>query len=169
MERRLLLISRDLLLHARLQANPFSLDVASPESALGDEALELGWRVGAAAEDAQRAPHHEAVQQAKLGLPCQAAFKNFPEPVSALNEMYRVLSDGGTAVIEDMSRDASGADIDTEITIVTGLPVLWGSAREQQPPQIVRLQPAGSAPSALAVSSPCSHRCHAARTASMSS
>lgn len=46
---------------------------------------------------------------------CQAAFKNFAQPVSALNEMHRVLRGGGTAVIQDMSRDASGADIDTEV------------------------------------------------------
>jgi len=46
---------------------------------------------------------------------CQAAFKNFAQPVGALNEMHRVLRDGGTAVIQDMSRDASGADIDAEI------------------------------------------------------
>ena len=46
---------------------------------------------------------------------CQAAFKNFTQPVSALNEMHRVLRSGGTAVIQDMSRDASGADIDQEV------------------------------------------------------
>ena len=47
---------------------------------------------------------------------CQAAFKNFAQPVGALNEMHRVLREGGTAVIQDMSRDASGADIDKEVT-----------------------------------------------------
>lgn len=46
---------------------------------------------------------------------CQAAFKNFARPVDALNEMHRVLRTGGTAVIQDMSRDASGADIDHEV------------------------------------------------------
>jgi ubiquinone/menaquinone biosynthesis C-methylase UbiE len=46
---------------------------------------------------------------------CQAAFKNFARPVSALDEMHRVLRDGGTAVIQDMSRDSSGADIDQEV------------------------------------------------------
>jgi ubiquinone/menaquinone biosynthesis C-methylase UbiE len=46
---------------------------------------------------------------------CQAAFKNFVHPVSALSEMYRVLRDGGTAVIQDMSSDASHADIDREV------------------------------------------------------
>jgi ubiquinone/menaquinone biosynthesis C-methylase UbiE len=46
---------------------------------------------------------------------CQAAFKNFTQPVTALNEMHRVLRTGGTAVIQDMSRDASHADIETEV------------------------------------------------------
>jgi ubiquinone/menaquinone biosynthesis C-methylase UbiE len=46
---------------------------------------------------------------------CQAAFKNFVLPGSALGEMHRVLRTGGTAVIQDMSRDASGADLDQEV------------------------------------------------------
>ena len=46
---------------------------------------------------------------------CQAAFKNFTLPISALSEMHRVLRRGGTAVIQDMSRDATHADIDREV------------------------------------------------------
>lgn len=46
---------------------------------------------------------------------CQAAFKNFSRPVQAINEMYRVLGDGGMAVIQDMSGDASGAAINQEV------------------------------------------------------
>jgi ubiquinone/menaquinone biosynthesis C-methylase UbiE len=38
---------------------------------------------------------------------CRAAFKNFSEPVEALEEMYRVLKPGGQAVIHDLRRDAS--------------------------------------------------------------
>src|SRR5438094_1501459 len=46
---------------------------------------------------------------------CQAAFKNFTLPRTALAEMHRVLRAGGTAVIQDMSRDATHADIDREV------------------------------------------------------
>jgi ubiquinone/menaquinone biosynthesis C-methylase UbiE len=46
---------------------------------------------------------------------CQAAFKNFMHPASALDEMHRVLRSGGTAVIQDMHSDASHADIEQEV------------------------------------------------------
>lgn len=46
---------------------------------------------------------------------CQAAFKNFRRPVSALNEMHRVLRSGGVAVIQDLRKDATTADIDFEV------------------------------------------------------
>jgi ubiquinone/menaquinone biosynthesis C-methylase UbiE len=46
---------------------------------------------------------------------CQAAFKNFTLPRTALAEMHRVLRAGGTAVIHDMSRDATHADIEGEV------------------------------------------------------
>ena len=46
---------------------------------------------------------------------CQAAFKNFTQPGLALAEIHRVLRGGGTGVIEDMSSDASHADIDAEV------------------------------------------------------
>jgi ubiquinone/menaquinone biosynthesis C-methylase UbiE len=48
-------------------------------------------------------------------IACQAAFKNFTLPLSALAEMHRVLRAGGTAVIQDMSRNASHQDIDHEV------------------------------------------------------
>ncbi|MEU0790438.1 class I SAM-dependent methyltransferase [Amycolatopsis sp. NPDC005961] len=48
-------------------------------------------------------------------LVCQAAFKNFRQPVAALNEMHRVLRPGGFAVIHDLNHEATGADIDREV------------------------------------------------------
>jgi len=45
----------------------------------------------------------------------QAAFKNFRRPPAALGEMHRVLREGGTAVVQDMSREASRADIAREV------------------------------------------------------
>ena len=46
---------------------------------------------------------------------CSAAFKNFSEPVKALDEMQRVLRPGGEAVIADLRRDASLDEIDTYV------------------------------------------------------
>ncbi len=36
---------------------------------------------------------------------CTSAFKNFPEPVRVLDEMFRVLKAGGKALIADMNKD----------------------------------------------------------------
>ncbi len=46
---------------------------------------------------------------------CQAAFKNFSEPVKAIAEMYRVLRPGGLSVIADLRRDASAEEIEREV------------------------------------------------------
>jgi ubiquinone/menaquinone biosynthesis C-methylase UbiE len=45
----------------------------------------------------------------------QAAFKNFTEPVRALDEIHRVLKPGGAAIVEDLSADATDADIAAEV------------------------------------------------------
>lgn len=46
---------------------------------------------------------------------CQAAFKNLPDPVAALDEIHRVLWPGGRASIYDLRKDAPADAIDEEI------------------------------------------------------
>jgi ubiquinone/menaquinone biosynthesis C-methylase UbiE len=46
---------------------------------------------------------------------CQAAFKNFRRPRAALDEMHRVLRPGGQAVIQDMNREVTHAEIAAEV------------------------------------------------------
>jgi len=48
-------------------------------------------------------------------LLCRAAFKNFSQPVEALQEMYRVLKPGGRALIIDLRRDASRDSVRTAV------------------------------------------------------
>jgi ubiquinone/menaquinone biosynthesis C-methylase UbiE len=79
-----------------------------------------------ARENAARAGVQVAFQQGNASeLPCkdesfdfifcQAAFKNFSQPVEAIAEMHRVLKPGGVAVIADMRSDASAAELDQEV------------------------------------------------------
>jgi ubiquinone/menaquinone biosynthesis C-methylase UbiE len=56
---------------------------------------------------------------------CRAAFKNFANPVGALDEIHRVLKPGGKASIIDLRKDASPAEIDAE---VRGMNLTWLNA-----------------------------------------
>ncbi len=46
---------------------------------------------------------------------CMAAFKNFTDPVGALDEFHRVLRPGGTASVLDLRKDAAAPDIAREV------------------------------------------------------
>jgi ubiquinone/menaquinone biosynthesis C-methylase UbiE len=46
---------------------------------------------------------------------CQAAFKNFSDPLGALNEIFRVLAPAGQAAIHDLRKEASREEIAAEI------------------------------------------------------
>ncbi len=48
-------------------------------------------------------------------LICQAAFKNFADPVDALDEMHRVLRPGGVALVQDLSKSTTDAELDAEV------------------------------------------------------
>ncbi|SRR5712692_346023 len=79
-------------------------------------ATENARRAGVTVEFRQGDAAHMPFQSESFDLVvCQAAFKNFTLPRSALAEMHRVLRPRGTAVIQDMSRDATHADIDHEV------------------------------------------------------
>ena len=77
-----------------------------------DKALKAGVAVEFRQGDAARMPFESESFDLVV---CQAAFKNFTLPGRALAEMHRVLRAGGTAVIQDMSKDATHADIEDEV------------------------------------------------------
>jgi ubiquinone/menaquinone biosynthesis C-methylase UbiE len=79
------------------------VDLASARAA--DEHVSVDFRLG----NASAMPF--ADQSFDFCL-CRAAFKNFSEPVRAIQEMYRVLKPGGRAVIIDLRKDAPQKSID---------------------------------------------------------
>jgi ubiquinone/menaquinone biosynthesis C-methylase UbiE len=78
-----------------------------------DNAREAGVAVDFRQGDVARMPFQDESFDLVV---CQAAFKNFTLPQTALAEMHRVLRAGGTAVVQDMSRDASHDDIEVEVS-----------------------------------------------------
>jgi len=50
---------------------------------------------------------------------CSAAFKNFKEPIVALQEMYRVLKNNGIALIVDMNHDISKEALNAEASKIS--------------------------------------------------
>jgi ubiquinone/menaquinone biosynthesis C-methylase UbiE len=81
-----------------------------------DIARENARRAGVSVDFRQGDVAHMPFDNASFDLVvCQAAFKNFTLPRSALAEMHRVLRPGGAAVIQDMSRDATHEDIAREV------------------------------------------------------
>ena len=131
-------------LAARLQAGAAVLEVAPGPGYLAVELAKRGhFRISAVdyshsfiaicRENAKAAGVDIDFRQgdaAKLPFPdsrfdfifCRAAFKNFGDPVGAIREMHRVLKPGGTALIEDMRKDASNEAIARE---VSGMKMGW--------------------------------------------
>ncbi|HEX5503718.1 MAG TPA: class I SAM-dependent methyltransferase [Thermomicrobiales bacterium] len=79
---------------------------------VAEHARQAGVEVDVRQGDASRMPFADGAFDL---IVCQAAFKNFSRPGAAIDEMHRVLRDGGTAVIQDMWKDAPDAAIRDEV------------------------------------------------------
>ncbi|MGI5126955.1 class I SAM-dependent methyltransferase [Pseudonocardia sp. CA-107938] len=94
---------------ARLGLHVTGLDISATFVELATEAARVaGMDVVFVRGDAASLPFPDASFDLVV---CQAAFKNFRAPRLVLDEMHRVLRDGGSAVVEDLRRDVSSAQI----------------------------------------------------------
>jgi len=78
----------------------------------GDNARAAGVEVDARHGNASQLPYADDSFDFVV---CRAAFKNFSDPLGALDETYRVLAPGGRASIIDLRREASRDDIRAEV------------------------------------------------------
>lgn len=93
----------------RLTGLDISRSFVAMAKALADEAgVDVDFRHG----DVQAAPFEADRFDAVV---CRAAFKNFADPVQAVCEMHRVLKPGGQAVIIDLRKDVTNAEIDAAV------------------------------------------------------
>jgi ubiquinone/menaquinone biosynthesis C-methylase UbiE len=79
---------------------------------------------------------------------CQAAFKNFKQPLTSINEMHRVLRPGGRAIIQDMCAGADARAIKAEVAgmqlgrlagLTTRVILTWLRRRAYSAPQFEQL------------------------------
>jgi ubiquinone/menaquinone biosynthesis C-methylase UbiE len=77
-----------------------------------EHARESGVEVDVRQGNASRLPLPDAMFEYVV---CTAAFKNFTDPVGALDEMHRVLRPGGQASITDLRKDATAQEIESEV------------------------------------------------------
>jgi ubiquinone/menaquinone biosynthesis C-methylase UbiE len=82
--------------------------VAMAKELAADAGADVDFRHG----DVQAAPFDEGRFDSVV---CRAAFKNFADPVQAVREMHRVLKPGGGAVIIDLRKDVTNAEIDAAV------------------------------------------------------
>ena len=87
---------------AGLDISKTFVDIASEKAREAD--VEIEFRQG----DAACMPFPDGAFDFAI---CTSAFKNFPEPVKALDEIHRVLRAHGTALVVDMRREASAAEL----------------------------------------------------------
>jgi ubiquinone/menaquinone biosynthesis C-methylase UbiE len=98
---------------ARLGLTVSALDISQSFVRITTEnAARAGLKVDARHGDAAAMPFHAEMFDFVV---CRAAFKNFSNPVGALQEMRRVLRPGGTALIVDMRKEASNREIAAEV------------------------------------------------------